>query len=97
MTTKLDNIKRAELLSTAGAAILGGGLALLFADWIRTFAIPLMSAGLLAHATGMFSKHRLETRGEAAIPAWHTALYWTCWVVLLGVTGAMVARIAAKV
>lgn len=74
-------LKAAELLSTAGAGVLGAGLALI---WPRLgdFAIPLIVVGLVGHATGMGLKQRLQ-RGQPQ-PGWSRALVWTCWLAMAG-------------
>ena len=75
-------LKRADLLSAVGAGVLGGGLALVFARALGPYAVPLLVAGLVAHAVGMFAKHRLERRGAAQRLRWAEALYWLCWAAL---------------
>ena len=74
-------LKAAELLSTAGAAVLGAGLALLLPQ-LTDFAILLLAVGLAAHATGMALKQRLQ-RGEQQ-PGWSRMLVWACWLALAG-------------
>jgi len=74
-------IKRAELLSTSGAGILGAGVALLAPVSLKSFAIPLLGLGILMHGMGMAIKHRLERAGDS--PRWHVMLYWGCWIILL--------------
>jgi len=74
-------LKAAELLSTAGAAVLGAGLALLWPQ-LAGLAIPLIAVGLLGHATGMGLKQRLQ-RGQPQ-PAWSRALAWICWLAMAG-------------
>jgi hypothetical protein len=67
-----------------GALVLGIGLGLLFSDFLKPYAEPLLLAGILAHACGMFDKHRLEKASESARqPLWTVLLYWVCWVALL--------------
>ncbi len=53
MNTTYDRRKQAELLTTASAGVLGAGIALVFADQLRTFAYPLLILGIVAHAWGM--------------------------------------------
>ena len=72
--------KRADLMSTLGAALLGGGLALLLVDRLEAWAVQLTFLGLVVHAGGMFYKHRLEA---GPVPGWTKALYWLCWLVLI--------------
>jgi hypothetical protein len=83
-------LKAAELLSTLGAGVLGAGLALL---WPRLAdeAWPLLALGLLAHATGMGLKHRLQ-RGQAQ-PPWAPWLSSACWLALAALAVAIAWRI----
>jgi hypothetical protein len=74
-------LKAAELLSTAGAAVLGAGLALLWPR-LADFAIPLVAIGLVAHATGMVLKQQLQ-RGQPQ-PRWSRTLVLTCWLAMAG-------------
>lgn len=73
-------IKRAELLSSIGAGVLGAGVALLWPNILARYAAPILLLGLFAHAGGMFQKHRLEQHGESARVWWAEALYWLCWL-----------------
>ena len=52
--------KRAELLSSVGAGVLGAGIALLLAKALAPYAVAILLIGLGAHAYGMFEKHQLE-------------------------------------
>lgn len=70
-------------MSGVGALVLGAGLGLMFSDLLKPYAVPLLLAGLLAHAWGMFEKHRLESASAAARPRWAVAVYWACWAALL--------------
>ena len=79
-----SRIKKAELLSTLGAAVLGGGVALLLQRWLVPFAVPILIVGLAVHAWGMFDKHRAESAGNVQRRPWENALYWACWLVLAG-------------
>lgn len=87
METTIDTghstqIKQAELLSSVGAGVLGGGIALLFADVLRSYTGAILIAGLLAHAWGMFQKHQLEHQSTVARVGWVEGLYWLCWLIL---------------
>lgn len=84
-------VKAAELLSTAGAAALGGGLVLLWPG-LADFAVPMALLGLLAHATGMGLKQRLQ-RGQPQ-PLWSRALVWTCWLAMAGLVVGLAWRIS---
>jgi len=78
----IARIKRAELLSSIGAGVLGAGIALLLANILARYAAPILLLGLVAHAGGMFQKHRLEQHGENVRVWWVEALYWLCWLAL---------------
>jgi len=75
-------IKKAELLSSIGAGVLGAGIALLLAESIARYAILILLLGLISHSAGMFRKHRLEGQGETVRIWWVEALYWFCWLAL---------------
>lgn len=91
--TLLARIKRAELLSTVGAGVLGGGLAPLLPQSVASYAIPILLAGLLGHAFGMAQKHQLEQQGAVVRVWWMEALYWFCWLIL----GALALLLVLKV
>jgi hypothetical protein len=80
--TRLAGIKRAELLSSVGAGVLGAGLALLFAEALSRYALAILLIGLVAHAFGMFQKHRLEGQAEGVRVWWAEVSYWLCWLAL---------------
>lgn len=83
-TPKSDvRLKGAELLSSIGAVVVGAGLALVFADVLDAYKLPILIFGLVAHAFGMFRKHRLE-RQETVLAWWAEVLYWLCWLALGG-------------
>lgn len=88
----LGRIKRAELLSSVGAGVLGGGLALLFAQILGPYAIPILLIGLLGHAIGMFQKHQLEQQDTSVRIWWMEALYWLCWLILVVLLAIIVIR-----
>lgn len=75
--------KRADLLSGLGAIVLGAGLALLAPERLADYAWFFVIIGGIAHGTGMYMKHILETKSGAPIPKWEIALYWICWFLLL--------------
>jgi hypothetical protein len=80
---KQDRLKQLELLGGLGGAVLGGGVALLFADWLRPYALPAVAIGVTAHGWAMFQKHRIERAGgDVKPPAWETAAYWACWLLI---------------
>ena len=82
MADHIAQIKKAELLSSIGAGVLGAGIALLLAEILARYAIPILVLGLTAHSIGMFQKHRLEQQGESSRIWWVQALYWFCWLAL---------------
>ena len=79
----LARLKRAELTSAVGAGILGAGVALLLAAWLKSYAIPLLVLGLAMHGWGMFDKQRLDVSSAPTRVWWAEALYWGCWVALV--------------
>lgn len=82
-TTKpLARRKRAELLSSLGAMVLGAGLALQFGGSFAAHAEAIIGVGLLAHAIGMFRVHQAERAASQGRIAWVEALYWLCWILL---------------
>lgn len=83
-------LKAAELLSTAGVAVLGAGLALLWPR-LADFAIPLVTVGLVGHATGMGLKQQLQ-RGHPQ-PRWSRALVWMCWLAMAGLVAGLGWRV----
>lgn len=74
-------IKRAELLSSFGAGILGAGIGLLLANALAGYAPMILLLGLAAHSIGMFKKHQLE-QGRYVRVWWVDSLYWLCWLAL---------------
>jgi hypothetical protein len=88
--TNQERLKQLELLGGLGAAVLGAGMALLFADWLRPYALPAIVVGIVAHGWAMLRKHRIEVSERAKPPAWETAAYWSCWL-LLGALGLYIA------
>ena len=85
-----SRIKFAELSSSLGAGVLGAGIGVLLAPWLGGLALPIVAAGLLLHAWGMRDKHALEA--GAAQPAWASALYWACWLILGALALYAIAR-----
>ena len=90
VTTSDSRLRFAELTSALGAGILGIGIGALASSFLRGFGIPILIVGIVLHAWGMTDKHRLEA--GAARPAWSTALYWICWLGLVGMAIAMIAN-----
>lgn len=81
----MTRLKLAELTSGVGALVLGIGLGALFSRWIAPAAGVVAFAGVLAHAFGMWDKHRLEAQMATDSGPLVTALYWVCWLMLAGV------------
>jgi len=77
-------LRLAELASGLGAGVLGLGIGILAADYLRGLGLPLLFSGLLLHAWGMVDKHRLERTAGADQPWWSTLVYWFCWLFLAG-------------
>jgi len=76
MPENRELIRRSEIPSTTGAAVLGAGLA--------PFGLALFLARLAAHAWGMYARHRLECRASVARARWGDPVYWICWIALAG-------------
>jgi hypothetical protein len=91
-TDMVTRTKRAELLSTVGAGVLGAGLALLFAEVLKVYAVAILLVGLLAHTWGMFQKHQLERQVQSDSVWWVEALYWFCWLALAALLLFVVVR-----
>jgi hypothetical protein len=86
-------LRRARLLSSFGALVLGVGLGSLLPEAERTLAPAILVAGLMAHAWGMFETHRLERATAVEVPAWAEVLYWACWAALAGLAVLIGARL----
>ena len=80
-----DSIRKAEILSTTGAGVLGAGLGLLPGRWLAPFALALLLAGAAAHVFGMYSKHRLESRAGVRRARWEGPVYWLFWLMLAAI------------
>ena len=86
----MTRLKVAELTSGVGALVLGVGLGALFPQWFAPAAIVIALTGVVAHAFGMWDKHRLEGQAHAASEPWVPALYWACWLLLAGVVAFLI-------
>jgi hypothetical protein len=82
--------KRAQLLSTTGALVLGIGLGVMLAGALQAHAALIVLVGATAHVIGMVENHRLEQR-EGPLPRWADGLYWLCWLALAALVLAIVA------
>lgn len=81
--SKSKRLKTAELLGGIGAVVLGVGIGLFFSNFLKPFAAAFSLVGIVAHASGMFQKHRLE-KETAPLPIWWSELlYLVCWAALL--------------
>jgi predicted PurR-regulated permease PerM len=76
--------KKADLLSVTGAAVAGLAVGAWLADAIRPVFLPMLIAGLFAHAVGMTARHRLD-RKSGALPAVWQWLYGLCWIAIAAV------------
>ena len=85
-----SRLRLAELSSTTGAGLLGIGVGVLMAAWLRALGMAFVALGLVLHGWGMLDKHRLEQ--GAARPRWSTALYWVCWLALGALAVTVVLR-----
>ena len=91
-STHLTRVKRAELLSSLGAGVLGAGLALLWSSQLAPLAIPILLLGLISHAVGMSQKHALEQQSVVTRIWWVETLYWFCWLALAALVIWIVIR-----
>lgn len=91
-STHISRVKKAELLSSLGAGVLGAGIALLLPTQLAPYAIPILLLGLISHSAGMFQKHGLEQQGEVVRVWWAEALYWMCWLGLAALLVFIVIR-----
>lgn len=90
--THIARVKKAELLSSLGAGVLGAGIALLLPNQLATYAVPILLIGLVSHAVGMSQKHGLEQQGNVARVWWAEALYWSCWLALAALLLLIIVR-----
>ncbi|HLE89505.1 MAG TPA: hypothetical protein VI753_00040 [Anaerolineales bacterium] len=88
----IARVKKAELLSSIGAGVLGAGIALLLAKFLAPYAIPILLIGLISHAAGMSRKHGLEQQSQSVRIGWAEALYWFCWLALVALLLFIVFR-----
>lgn len=85
--------KRAELASSFGAGLLGGGLGALAAPYAGDLAVYVLVAGALMHAWGMYDKHSIERDLGRSEALWMKMLYWLCWAVLAVLGTLLVFRV----
>jgi hypothetical protein len=91
-STHTARVKKAELLSSLGAGVLGAGIALLLPNQLAPYAILILLLGLVSHAVGMSQKHQLEQQGEVVPLWWAEALYWLCWLALAALLLLIILR-----
>ena len=84
MNDSLRARKNADLLSVTGAAVTGLAAGAWLADAIQPVFLPMLIAGLLAHAVGMTARHRLD-RKSGALPAVWQWLYGLCWIAIAAI------------
>jgi hypothetical protein len=89
MNDQPRSTKAAELLAGVGAVVFGVGLGLLFRESLGPFAVPILVVGGVAHAWGMFAKHRQERARPGGRVWWAELSYWACWAALF-ILGAYV-------
>jgi hypothetical protein len=75
-------MKRLDILSGTGAGILGAALGLLFADWLKPFAVPALLIGIVVHGGAMYQKSRLEQQEGESLPGWAKTAELACWIML---------------
>lgn len=95
--TKPGRLRLAELTSGVGAVVLGTGLGVLAADRLGRFGLPLLLVGLVAHAWGMFDKHRVERQANAPDVWWEPIAYWACWGLLAVLGAGLMARLSGVI
>lgn len=85
MNDSLRARKKADLLSVTGAAVAGLAAGAWLADAIQPVFVPMLIAGLLAHAVGMTARFRLD-RTSGRLPAMWQWLYGLCWIAIAAVS-----------
>ena len=88
----MTRLKFAELTSGVGALVLGVGLGALFPHWFNPSAGLIVFAGVITHAFGMWDKHRLEAEAHVQTGRGVVALYWVCWLLLVGIVIFLMAE-----
>ncbi|WP_291983199.1 hypothetical protein [Luteitalea sp.] len=90
----MTRLQIADLTSGVGAVVLGLGLGALWSEWLKPAAGLIPAVGLVMHGFGMWDKHRREPDATTRDSRWTLAMYWGCWLLLAGVVGLLVFRIA---
>ena len=83
----IDRLHIAEMTTSVGALVLGIGLGAFIASSLRDLAVGVFFVGLALHAWGMWDQHHIETRLASPEPVWARAMFWGCWIMLVGVLG----------
>ena len=76
-------------VSVIGAGILGFGLGILLSNFYSRFAWPIILIGIVMHSIGMYLVHKNKHNKNLAIS---DALYWICWIILLGIVLVFIWR-----
>lgn len=71
--------KRADLLSITGAGLAGVATGAGWGTGLARVAPVLLVSGLLMHAVGMTSRHRLDLDETGRLSTVWTVLYAACW------------------
>ena len=88
-----SRLKRAELASSFGAGLLGGGLGVMAAPYAADLALSVLVAGVVMHGWGMYDKHTIERDLGRPEAPWMKVLYWLCWAVLAGLGILLAVRV----
>lgn len=93
MAPHRNRLKQLDMMGALGAAVLGAGVALLFSEWLLSFAVPAVFIGIVAHGWSMYAKNRLERQSNILQPLWETVAYWVCWLLLVALIGYVVVHL----
>ena len=91
-----SEMRKAELLSTMGAGVLGAGLVLLLERWVGGAGVHLLVVGIVMHGVGMYRRRKLEAQSDPVRPVWEEFLYWGCWVLLAAIAAWIVLPIVSR-
>jgi hypothetical protein len=80
LTVTASRAKVAELMSGAGALVLGVGIGSYLPLFGRSAAAVVIVLGAVLHSVGMWEIHRLEA--GTRLPRWTTGVYVVCWLLL---------------
>jgi hypothetical protein len=83
-------LRLAETTSAVGAGVLGLGLGVVLAAYLRKVGWPVLLTGLLAHTWGMTDKRRLESANGSPRLWWATSLYWFCWLCIIAIVAYVI-------